>query len=106
MNRLMEQKRLYLQPGITRDIVAREVLTNRTYITRALRAKGFSFTQFVNSFRVAYALKLMADERYRDASPADIAEMSGFSSVDTMSRCIKKCAGFSAGVLRERMAGG
>lgn len=99
----MLERRLFLRPDLTRDALAREVLTNRTYITRALKGRGLNFSQFVNSFRADYAIGLMTGKKYRDASPVEIAELSGFSSVDTMNRYIKKSAGSTTCALRERM---
>jgi AraC-like DNA-binding protein len=104
MKQLMLEKQLFLQPDLTRDQLAREVLTNRTYITRALKGRGLNFSQFVNSFRADYAIGLMTGEAYRDAAPVEIAEMSGFSSVDTMNRYIKKSAGLTACALQKRLS--
>lgn len=105
MKRLMLERQLYLRQDLTRDCLAREVLTNRTYITRALKGRGLNFPQFVNSFRAAHAIELMASGSCPEASPEDIALLSGFSSADTMNRYIKKSAGLTACALRARMAG-
>lgn len=105
MKKLMLSKRLYLRRDLTRDELARELMTNRTYITRALKGRGLNYSQFVNSFRAAHAIDLMARGRYPDAAPEEIALLSGFASVDTMNRYIKKSAGLTACALRERMAG-
>lgn len=105
MTQLMLEKQLYLRKQLSREDVAREVMANRTYVTRALRGRGLNFAQFVNSFRVQHAIGLMTDEVYAAFPPADIAEMSGFSSVDTMNRYIKKSAGLTACAFRERMEG-
>ena len=104
MKQLMLEKQLFLRRDLTREDVAREVLTNRTYITRALRGRGLNFSQFVNSFRAAYAMDLMTVASNRDLHPADIAEMSGFSCLDTMNRYIKKSAGSTACALQNRLA--
>ncbi len=99
----MVEKRLYLRKHLSREDVAREVLTNRTYLTRALKVKGLNFAQFVNSFRAQYAIGILFDPRYRDASPADIAEMSGFATVESMNRYVKKSAGSTACAMRKRV---
>ena len=39
MDALMRKKRLFLRKQLSRDDMAREVLTNRTYITRALKGR-------------------------------------------------------------------
>lgn len=101
----MESRRLYLKKDLSRDDVAREATTNRTYVTQALRGRGQNFTQFVNSFRVQHALELLMDGRHADLSPEEVALLSGFSCADTMNRCIKKSAGSSACAVRERVNG-
>lgn len=103
MVQLMEENRLFLRKQLTRDEMARELMTNRTYVTRALRGRGLNFSQFVNSFRLQYAIGLMLTEENRNLSPADIAELSGFSHVATMNRYLKKSAGSTACAFRERI---
>ena len=105
MLQLMQEKQLFLRKNLTRDEVAREVMTNRTYVTRALQGRGLNFSQFVNSFRAQYAIELMLDGKHADTPPADIAEMSGFSHVATMNRYIKKSAGTTACAMREKVFG-
>ena len=48
----------------------------------------------------------MLSEEYRDTPQADIAEMSGFSHVQTMNRYIKKSAGSTACAMRSRILDG
>ncbi len=103
MIRAMEEKQLFLRKRLSRADVAREVMTNRTYLTRALKGRGLNFSQFVNAYRAQYAINLLFDARYRDARPGDIAELSGFSSVETMDRYVKKCAGSTACAMRKRV---
>ena len=105
MDSLMREKKLFLQRHLTREDMAREVLTNRTYITRALKGRGLNFSQFVNAYRAQYAIDLMLDGKHADMPPADIAEMSGFSHVSTMNRYIKKSAGLTACAMREQIFG-
>ena len=105
MVQVMLDGKLFLRHDLSRDDLAREVMTNRTYVTRTLKMKGLSFPQFVNSFRAAYAIEQMASGRYPDTSPEEIAILSGFSSDDTMNRYIKKSAGLTACALKDRMAG-
>ena len=106
MKQLMTERCLFLRKDLTRDQMAREVMTNRTYITRALKGRDLNFSQFVNSFRAQYALELMTDPAHRDTAPADIAELSGFSHVATMNRYVKKSAGTTACALREKVLDG
>jgi len=102
--RLMTQKQLYLDKKCSREDLARALLTNRTYVSRALNARGMNFAQFVNSFRAAHAIGLLARPDLAGVPLEDIAEMSGFSTADQMSRYVKKSAGMSACALRKRFS--
>lgn len=106
MKKTMVRKRLFLRKGLTRDEVARELNTNRTYVTRALKGRGLNFAQFVNSYRAQYAIGLMLSKKYAETPLADIAEMSGFSHVETLNRYLKKSAGSTACAFRERILDG
>lgn len=103
MLRVMARKRLYLNKKCSREGLARELLTNRTYVSRALNARGMNFARFVNSFRAEHAIGLLARFDLADVPLEDIAEMSGFSSVDKMNAYVKKSAGLSACALRKRL---
>ena len=100
--RLMTQQRLYLDKGCSRTGVARELMTNRTYVSRALNARGMNFAQFVNAYRAEHAIGLLARPDMAAVPLEDIAELSGFSTLDQMNRYVKKSAGQSACALRTR----
>ena len=77
-DRLMEEKRLYLNHDITLDMVAKEVWSNRTYLSRAISTKKQqTFRQYVNDCRLAYAAEVLYDKGY---DIQDIAIASGFKS--------------------------
>ena len=100
--RLMVQEQLYLNKKCSREKLARAVMTNRTYVSRALNARGMSFTQFVNSFRAQHAIGLLVRPDLAGVPLDEIAEMSGFSTVSLMNRYVKKSAGNTACALRKR----
>lgn len=103
MDAVMREKRLFLDKDLTRAVLARETMTNRTYISLALKGSGLNFSQFVNAYRVEHALALLLDKDNASLTREDIAEMSGFSCADAMNRHIKKSAGFTACAWRERI---
>lgn len=102
---LMEEKELYLRKGLSRDDLAREAATNRTYLSRTLNARGMNFSQFVNSFRVQRAIEIFWQPEHADTPFADIAEMCGFTCEDALNRHLKKNAGCTACALRKRVSG-
>ena len=80
------EKRLYLDPSLTLSVLAKEVWSNRTYLSKALRERrGVNFRQYINSFRVNYAYGLQPRRGY---TADDIAIMSGFRSIRTFYRAL------------------
>jgi YesN/AraC family two-component response regulator len=83
-DKVMEEKRLYLDPNFTLEALAKEVWSNRTYVSKALRLKrGVSFREYVYNFRLGYARKLWSNE---ECGAKDMAIMSGFNDVRTFNR--------------------
>ena len=99
----MEEKKLYLDKDFSREDLALEATTNRTYLSRALNSRGLNFSRFIASFRVQHAIGLMWEPEYAETPLADIAEMSGFTSADALNRCMKKSAGLTSCALRKRI---
>ena len=93
--RLMEERKLYLNPKLTLADLAQEMHINRTYLTTVLnRDIGKSFYDFVNEFRITEACSII------DALPpterpklADVASRSGFNSLSTFKRSFLKVKG-------------
>lgn len=103
--RVLETKRLFLDENLSLDTLASEVMSNRTYVTKAISMKSLSFAQLVNSMRARYAIDYIMREDCRDVNLVEIAEESGFASVRTMNRYIKQSTGVSACALRCRLYG-
>lgn len=79
--RLMEEERLWADPGITRESLAERLGTNRTYLSATLRENArMSLPQFINSYRVREALKLLSDPDYHQIPMRQMALELGFSS--------------------------
>ncbi len=93
--RLMEERKLYLNPKLTLSDLAQEMHINRTYLTTVLnRDIGKSFYDFVNEFRITEACSII------DALPpterpklSDVASRSGFNSLSTFKRSFLKVKG-------------
>ena len=93
--RLMEERKLYLNPKLTLSDLAQEMHINRTYLTTVLnRDIGKTFYDFVNEYRIAEACAII------DALPpqerpklSDVASRSGFNSLSTFKRSFLKVKG-------------
>ncbi|MBR5856483.1 MAG: helix-turn-helix domain-containing protein [Bacteroidales bacterium] len=85
-DRVMEEKRLYLNPDLTLNRLAKEVWSNRTYVSKALRLKrGVSFREYVCHFRLKHAKK-MCNNIGRGAY--ELAIGSGFNDVRTFNKAV------------------
>ena len=101
MKECMEQKEVFLREGFSREDLAREIKSNRTYLTKALHLRSLTFARFVNSYRAQYAIDLLACNE--DMSVEELALRSGFGSSRAMNRYIKESAGLGARALQCRI---
>ncbi|MBQ3174902.1 MAG: helix-turn-helix domain-containing protein [Bacteroidales bacterium] len=90
-DRVMEEKRLYLLPDLTLTMLAKEVWSNRTYLSKAIHLRrGMGFRQYVNYYRLKYAKELCKEDF---PSLLDLALKSGFSDVRTFNRAADENCG-------------
>ncbi len=72
------QKKLFLNPSLSLEMVAKEARSNRTYLSNAVsQRKGIKFKQYINEFRLLYAKQML---KMYDFEVEDIAIQSGFTS--------------------------
>ncbi len=82
---LVEDERLFTQPNLKLDDVARRLGTNRTYLLRAMKQDlQLTFSEYINKQRIAYALQLM--KAHPDWTKDDIAEQVGYASLSSFYR--------------------
>lgn len=87
---VMENERLYLQPDLTLISLCERVGTNRTYASKAIKdAKGCNFSDYVNRYRLAYALDILKQTPKEDIVIQNIASQCGCGSIQTFYRYFK-----------------
>lgn len=85
---LFEEKKMYLNSGLTINDVVKVVFTNKLYISRAIsRFTGRNFCQFVNYYRVRYSVNTFRDNP--ELKVNELALMSGFNSVVSFSMAFR-----------------
>lgn len=88
---LFENERIYLNPHLRLSDVAVMANSNRTYVSRFFNDNnGKSFFEFVNEYRVKYAMTLL---KTSDEKLDVIAEQSGFNSRQSFHRVFSKMTG-------------
>lgn len=82
---LFEDKKVYLTPHITLEVLRKDLSTNRNYLCETIARCGYkSFYDMVNSFRVKDAIQLIKNEP--NSKMLDIAYRCGFSSAASMNK--------------------
>lgn len=75
---VMMKKRLFSEQDITREQIAAEVGTNRTYLIRSIKlATGMTFNEYITNLRVNYAATLLTSS---DEPLEYIGTIAGFRS--------------------------
>lgn len=88
LNCVMEEKKMYLNPRLNIYDLARELATNRTYISQYFNQEiHTSFNDYINSYRIKVAEQLL---RNTNLPISDIAKQSGFNTLRTMQRAFIK----------------
>ena len=86
----MRNESLFLQPDLSLMTLCEKVGTNRTYASKAIKdAKGCNFSDYVNQFRIEYAVKIMKNTPKEDIVIQTIALQCGFGSIQTFYRFFK-----------------
>jgi AraC-like DNA-binding protein len=81
---------LFLQPDLSLISLCEKVGTNRTYASKAIKdAKGCNFSDYVNRFRLDYAVEMMKNMPKDDIVIQNIAMQCGCGSIQTFYRYFK-----------------
>lgn len=100
--RLMEVEHIYTDEDLTRDMLAKRLGTNYKYVVKAIKDcdNGNSLINFVNTYRLRHATRLLAET----TDPIVlVAEMSGFSQ-RTLTRLFQTQYGMSPAEYRRKKA--
>jgi AraC-like DNA-binding protein len=86
----MRNDNLFLQPELSLVSLCEQVGTNRTYASKAIKdATGCNFSDYVNRFRLEYALEMMKQLPKDQIVIQNIAVQCGCGSIQTFYRYFK-----------------
>ncbi len=92
LHKILEMDKVFLQPDIHIEDVAKMLCTNRTYVSRMMREEyGISFIEYVNIARIQYSQQLLYSTN--DITLDMVAEKSGFQSTSNYCRTFKRYIG-------------
>lgn len=99
IDQLMDEQQLFRRSGLKLQDVADLLHSNRTYITECIKsARGMSFSQYVNTYRVNYAKELLLKDADRKISA--VATDAGFSTEVSFFRAFKTLTGLTPNEFR------
>lgn len=94
LKKIMEVDRMYLDPTLSLITLSAKLGTNRTYVSQAVKsAFGCNFSDFVNKYRIDYAVELMKSRPKSEIFIQNIATECGCGSVQTFYRYFKQYIG-------------
>lgn len=80
------ERRLYLNPDLTINDLAKEVNTNRTYISKYFSEHHTTFLKYINDLRAEFAMYQLKNTNH---SISEIMEDSGFRHTETFKRAFQ-----------------
>lgn len=90
---MIDEQKIYLESGYSKDRVITEFGTNRTYFAKMMKAEfGCSFSDLLNNKRVEEAKQLLVST---DDPLVDICQQSGFSDPSYMIKVFKHHTGYT-----------
>lgn len=102
LENLFEKEKVYKNPDLKIWDVSSMLGTNRTYVSNVINTEyGRNFCAHVNSYRINHAKALIQSNP--NLTNQQIAELSGFGSVNSLYRAFQASEGVSLGQFRKQM---
>ena len=93
----LEDSRPYLDPEYSLENLARELISNKSYVSRVINeASGLNFCQLMNRYRVNFAKEMF--HKNPDLKLKELSELSGFNSQVTFNMAFKLFCDTTPGV--------
>lgn len=105
LEELMNRDLLYRDSTLSRERLAENLGTNRTYLSQVIREKtGKTLTQYLNGYRIRHALQLLSDPA-TDLPLKAVEYESGFYSSTTFFKIFREEIGMTPAKYREKILG-
>lgn len=104
LKQLMDHEALYRDPGLTRETVIERLATNPTYLAQAIKENAdMNYAQFINSFRMREAIKILSDRTRVDTPIKEVANEVGYTSIATFYKLFQQATGLSPSAYRRSL---
>lgn len=96
LENLIKNEKIHLDPGLSRDEVAKKLGISGGYLSQLLNSKGQkSFSDYINAYRVEEVKKMMHNSEFDHYSLLAIGLEAGFNSKSTFYASFKKETGLT-----------
>lgn len=100
--RMMTNEKLYTNPELTIDSVAKSVQSNTKYVSQAIHENAeMNFSSYINIFRIEEAKQLLNAHEGRHWSMDAIAEHCGFNNPTSFYQAFKKNTGMTPAAFKK-----
>ena len=94
--KLIENDMIFIDPNLSLSTLAKELNTNTSYLSKIINDKlNLNFNNFINSYRIKEARKLLSDPKNYTYTIASIAEKVGFRSISVFNKSFKENTGLT-----------
>jgi AraC-like DNA-binding protein len=101
---LFEKQEIFRKQDLKITQISALLQTNRTYVSTLINSEfGYTFSDFVNNYRVAAARKILSDAKQQNYSLNYVSEACGFGSVNSFIRIFREKEGITPGKYRDKI---
>lgn len=94
LEKVLAEKKLYLNPNLTRANLAEELGVSEVYISSLLNeGMSISFYELINRYRVEEAIRLIQNGKLNQFTVEALAKEAGFRSKSTFNKAFKQLTG-------------
>lgn len=102
LRRLIEEEKIYRNPNLSLSSVARQLNISSNYLSTLInQLNKTSFTDYINTYRVEDAKKMLINSKYSQFTILSIGLEAGFNSKSTFYTTFKKATGKTPTTFKE-----
>ncbi len=99
----LEKENFFLQKDLSLRKAAKQLGTNEKYLSNTInKIYNQSFSNFINSYRVEYAKKILLDKNYCNYTIESIGNISGFNSKTNFNSTFKNRVGMTPSEYKQK----
>ena len=104
----LEEYKYFLKPNFDLNWAAREIGTNRSYLSKSINSQGFGFSEYINKLRIKEVIKIFEDENdiRNNYSLPEIASKVGFNTVSVFYNSFQKETGMTPSQYKDNLKQG